>query len=123
MRIPKATTREYLILPNHHISVSLNVMEDQVLSDRIEEDVNVQLPDMYNIHRWFFATAVGDKMKDSQAQQGLPEPLNMWPIHSMVQQYPKKKFCNSVPGGWSDFVHRRSAWAVSKVRLTETVKA
>jgi hypothetical protein len=88
----------------------------------IEEDVDVQLLGMYN-YRWFFATAVGYKMKDSQVQRELPELLNMWPIHSMVQQYPRKKFRSSVPGGWSDFVHRHSAWAVSEMRMTDAVNA
>jgi hypothetical protein len=51
MRDSQGQTSGYLILPNRHLSVSLNAMEDQVLSNRIEEDVNVQLPDMYKTHR------------------------------------------------------------------------
>jgi hypothetical protein len=42
--IHKARPQEYLILPNRHVSVSLKAMEDQVLINRIEKDVNVQLP-------------------------------------------------------------------------------
>jgi hypothetical protein len=70
----------------------------------------------------FFTTAVGDKMKGSQAQRELPELLNMWPIHSMVQQYPRKKFRNSpIQEVGQTSVHRRSALAISKMRMTNTV--
>ena len=41
MWIPKATTREYLILSKHHASVLLNVTEGQVLSNKIEHPANV----------------------------------------------------------------------------------
>ena len=49
MWISKAITREYLILSNHHASVFLNATEDQAISSRIEELVNIQLPVIHNV--------------------------------------------------------------------------
>ena len=84
--------REYTILPNHHASVFGNAMEDQVLSNGVEELVNVQSPNMYSVPRSLFATAVGNKTKPLQAQRGRTELSNMMPVYSMVQRYPGIRF-------------------------------
>ncbi len=93
-----AFQREYLILPNHHASVFLNDMEDQVLSNRIEELVNVQLPDIYTVLRSLFATAVGHKTQALQAQRERPELSNVMPAYIIVQRYLGKRFRNAFLG-------------------------
>jgi hypothetical protein len=63
--------------------------------------MNLQLPGMYNVLRWLFATAIGSKKTKAllplqwEVQRVLPEFLNMSPNNSMAQQHLGKRFYNS----------------------------
>ena len=70
-------------------------------------------------NRWLFATAVGPKTKTLQAQRGLAGLLNL----DLFTTVSGKEVSQFLPGGWSDFVHKLSAWAISKVCMTQAVKA
>jgi len=49
------------------------------------------------------------KTKTLQAQRGLTELLNLWSVYSIVETVSEAKVSQTIPGGWPDFVHNRSA--------------
>ena len=72
-------------------------MEVRLLSNRIEELVDVQFPGMYNLLGGYLQM-LGDKMKVFQARRELPELLNMLPVYCMVQLNLGKRFRTASSG-------------------------